>query len=289
VTIAIPSGSFSDTAPTQNALVIDGGDGDPPGLRVVFKAVKTTGKEPNTFEVTPYNLAPTHRALIQQKGVRVMLEAGYVTTGLATVAIGDVRTADPIREGADWKSVLKCGDGERAFRFARTAESFAGGSTVADVVNYCANAMGLALGNTSDQASKLSVQLGHGWTVLGAASSELARILATVGYRYSVQDGQIQILLPGDSIAQTIPDVTPQTGLIGSPEMGAPDKKGKPPTLKFRSLLLPQSRPGGRVHVKSERYDGIFTTVKVTHSGDTRGNEWYSDFESVQDTTARVA
>ncbi len=290
VTIAKPSGSFSDTDPTANALVVDGGDGDPPGLRIVFRVTKTNAKAPNTSEITIYNLAQETRAKLQQKGLRVLLEAGYVATGIARVFVGDVRTADPIGDGVNWKMVLKCGDGERSFRFARAAESFAGGTTVGDVVRYCAAQMGLALGNSTTQAAKLSTQLAHGWTSHGAASTELDRILRSVGYRYSIQDGEIQILAPGESLAQTVPLLSPETGLVGWPEMGSPDKKNKPATLKFKALLMPQARPGCRVQVRSERCpNGVYRALRVEHTGDTRGNDWYSSFESVLDPTVKAA
>lgn len=289
LTIVLPPGSsFSDTDPGQTALILDTSGGA--GLRIVFKVTKTIGKQPNTAEIDVYNLAPETRGKLQQKGVRLILEAGYKATGYALVFVGDVRTVDHDREHADWRTRFKCGDGERSFRYARASESFAAGATVGDVVRYCVAQLGLALGNSAAQAAKLSTVLSHGWTSHGTASTELDRILRAVGYRYSIQDGQVQILAPGESVAQTIPDLSPDTGLIGSPQMGSSDKKGKPPTLKFKALLMPQARPGGRVRVTSERYRGvIFQTQKVEHTGDTHGDAWDTNYESVQDSTVRVA
>ena len=179
-------------------------------------------------------------------------------------------------------------------RFARASESFAGPCTVGDVVRYCVAQMGLALGNTADQAGKLTTQLAHGWTVHGTASTELDRVLRSVGYRWSSQDGVIQILAPGQAVTATIQEITPETGLLGSPHMGTAEKagrpnNGKPAALRYRTLLLSQARPGGENRVKSERYDGVFRTRKVTHTGDTHGNEWFSDFESALDPNAVTA
>lgn len=290
LTITKPSGTFSDTDPTANAIIIGGSDStEAPGLRITAKVVKTQQKEPNTSEICVYNLAPTTRGQLQQKGVRLILEAGYAGTGLSLLFVGDVRTVDHVRDGADWKTVLKCGDGERSIRFARASESFAAGSTVAQVVKHCADAMGLAQGNVGAQLPALSTPLYQGWTAHGAASSELDRVLRAVGYSYSVQDGQLQILAPGQSLAQVIPDLNPDTGLIGSPEMGSPEKAGKPQTLKFRSLLIPEARCGGRVRVRSERYNGVFRTRKVVHDLDTMGGPWYSEFESINDPGTAVA
>ena len=55
------------------------------------------------------------------------------------------------------------------------------------------------------------------------------------------------------------------------------------------SLLMPEARCGGRVRVRSERYNGVFRTRKVTHDLDTMGGPWYSDFESINDPGVAVA
>jgi len=290
LSISKPSGSFSDTDPQLNTLVIGGGnDAGDPGLRIVAKVTKTNQKEPNTAEITVYNLAPTTRAQLQDKGLRVVVEAGYRAAGYQRIFVGDTRTIDHHRDGPDVLSVFKCGDGERSVRYARASESFAGGSSVADVVKHCADSMGLALGNVGAQLPALGKTLFQGWTAHGAASTELDRVLRAVGYGYSIQDGEIQILAPGESIAQTIPLLSPETGLLGSPEMGSPETKGKATSLKFRSLLLPSARPGGRVQLQCERYNGIFKIKKASHSFDTRGGDWLTDYESIQDPTTQVA
>jgi hypothetical protein len=292
LSVGLPHGSFSDTDPLQNGLVIECGDGDERGNRIAGKVVKTSGKEPNTTEVDVYNLGPHTRAALSAygKGAQTLIEVGYQKTGLSRLAACDVRTVDHVRDGGDWKTVLKCGDGERAARFARANESFAGPIIVGDVVTYLVKQMGLALGNSADQASKLSTKLDHGWVVHGAASAELDRVLRAVKYRYSVQDGEVQILGPGESVAQTIPDVSPSSGLIESPEMGTPEKTGEPGHLKFKALLMPAARPGGRVRLTSERYDKvILRTKKVSHDFDTWEKVWYSNFESTQDSSVKAA
>ena len=290
LSISKPSGSFSDTDPQLNTLIIGGGDdAGNPGLRIVGSITKTNQREPNTAEIKIYNLAPTTRAQLQGKGDRVVVEAGYRAAGYSRIFVGDTRTIDHRREGPDVVTILKCGDGERSVRYAYASESFAGGSTVADVVDHCAKSMGLALGNVGVQLPALGKTLFQGWTAHGFASTELDRVLRAVGYGYSIQDGEIQILAPGESIAQTIPVLSPETGLLGSPEMGSPETKGKPTSLKFRSLLLPSARPGGRVQLVCERYNGVFKIKKASHSFDTMGGDWMTDYESVQDPTSQVA
>ena len=64
------------------------------------------------------------------------------------------------------------------------------------------------------------------------------------------------------------------------PEMGTPEKKGKPALIKFKSLLM-QTRPGGLVRLKSRVYDGEVTVKKLDHDGDTHGGNWYTNIEGI--------
>lgn len=281
LTIAIPvatPGDFKNV--TNDVIEIDPNDQpDGVGLRIAFKITKTTEKNPNPAEITITNLSPTHRSALQVKGVRVSLEAGYQASGTSLIFSGDARTIDHIRDGANWNSVLKCGDGERAIKYARAAESFAPGTAAADVLKYLGRQLGLDAGNVSREAAKITTRFDQGWCAFGPASTALTDLLFAIGWGYSIQDGAIQVLRgdePIDGVA--IPDIGPDSGLIGSPEMGTPEKAGGPALLKFKSLLTP-TRPGAKVRLRSRRYNGELRVKKCVHSGDTMGGEWYTDIE----------
>lgn len=282
VTISLPvstPGDFQGT--TFDQIAINGGD-EPtaPGLRVAFKIAKTDKKEPNTSEITVTNLAPSTRGRLQAKGVKVLLEAGYAGTGLSRLFFGDARTIDHVRDGADWNSVIKCGDGERAVRYARLSESFAGGTTAGQILQVLAGAMGLATGNVAAQAGALSTRFDHGYAVSGSVSQAIDRLVTSIGYTWSIQDGALQVLAPDQALDLPIPEVDPEHGLIGSPEMGTPETKGKPALLKFRSLLIP-TKPGAKVRLRSARYDGVLRVKKCEFTGDTHGGDWYTDIHGV--------
>lgn len=267
---------------TSNVLVVEAGErGDrPPGQRIKFKVMKTDGKEPNTTELVVTNLNDDHRSLIQKKGTKITLEAGYASTGVSRIARGDARTVDSVRNDASWDSTIKCGDGERAFRNARVSESFAPGTQASDVLQYLANASGLQIGNTPGVVLNLTQTFDQGYVVSGQWAHEMDRFLRGTGYKWSIQDDTLQVLLPGQASTAQIPLISPETGLIGSPEFGSPEKKGQPALIKFKSLLIP-STPGAKVRLRSKRYDGFVRAKKVTMTGDTHGQEWYTEFEGV--------
>lgn len=284
LSVSIPVAGASDFhGTTRDNLVIEGADaGDAPGLRIAFKVVKTTEKTPNTAEITITNLAAPTRAALQVKGLKVRLEAGYQATGVSTLFLGDVRTVDHVRDGADWNTVIKAGDGERAFQYGRVSESWAAGTQALDVARTIAGRLGLPLGVLSSGAeTALGKTLHAGWAAQGLAQRELSRLLGAFGLTWSAQDGQVQIMARGESLTVSIPEIAPDSGLIGSPEVGSPEKKGGPALVKFRSLLLPQARPGARVSLRSERYKGTMKVKKATHTGDTAGGDWFTEIEAV--------
>jgi hypothetical protein len=282
VTVSIPVATPGDfTHTTTDELVINGGD-DPvtPGMRVQFKIDKTDQKEPNTSQIVVSNLSPKTRASLQKKGVKIALEAGYQATGMSRIFVGDVRTADHVRNAADWDTTLKLGDGERAFRFARVQESFAAGTSAAAILQRLGNLSGLSLGNVPNQAASLRQTFGHGYVASGRWSDVFSHFIKSLGLTWSIQDGALQVLAPGQTLQAQIPLITPTTGLLGSPEMGTPEKKGAPALLKFTALLFP-AIPGAQVQLQSARYNGYVRIRKASFSGDTHGSDWQVTCEGV--------
>ena len=106
------------------------------------------------------------------------------------------------------------------------------------------------------------------------AQRELDRLCKTLGYDWSIQDGQLQLLgardtiEPGDAIV-----LNPASGMIGTPE---PGENG---IVEVRSLLIPQLSPGRRVKLEAAAIQGNYRVEKVVYQGDTRGQDWYADLE----------
>lgn len=249
-------------------------------LRVQFRVVKTRSKEPNTCEATIFNLAEATRGGMQAKGAKLILQAGYADT-MAQVFGGDVRLIEHTHPGAEWATKIQAGDGERAFRHARVNIAFKGGTPATTIVHEIGKRMGLDLGNLVEQAGSVKGHFKHGYVAHGPASRELTKALSAQGYEWSIQDGRLQILKVDAAMSGGAVLLTPDSGLIGSPEFGSPLKQGGPPVLRVRSLLQPTIRPGGQLELDAAAQKGRYVVHKVEHSGDTAGGEWYSTAEVV--------
>jgi hypothetical protein len=255
------------------------------GLRTVFKVDKTPGKEPNTLDLQLTNLSQDTRGGIQKKGAKVVVLAGYGDDH-AQIFSGDARLVNHTREGADWITRIQAGDAERQHLYARANESFAPGTSVQAVATYLVKQLTanrtLDPGNAYERLAAITGPLReyvHGYTVHGRASTVLDRVLKGVGLSYSVQDGVIQILAPGEAAKVLAVELAPDSGLLGSPEQCAPAVKGGKPVLKVRCLLNPRILPGRKISIKSENHTGIFKVGKLTHEGDTSAGPWFTSFE----------
>ena len=141
---------------------------------------------------------------------------------------------------------------------------------------------GVGKGNLDKVLPRIQGNVSTGFVGSGRASEALTAALARAGLVWSIQDGQLDVHAPGEAGVMTVPDLSPSTGLIGSPEFAAPPKPGKPQRIKFRCLLRPEIRPRSLVVLRSARHSGTFRVEKVTHSGDARAVPWYSDAEATQ-------
>lgn len=251
------------------------------GLRAQFEVTKTGGKEPNTLDLKIWNLSEASRSNMQKKGAKVIVQAGYENQ-FSQVFSGNARTIDHVRQGPDWVTHIQCGDGEVAYSFARVSESFAPGVSVQSVASFLIGKLGLAPGNSAAKLSAINgalTQFVHGYSCHGLASQELARLMASVGLEFSIQDGAVQILGGSETTTDEFVVLGSSTGMVGSPEHGTPDKKGKPSSLKVKALLNPALKPGRKVRVQALQTKGDFKVTKCVHKGDTAGGDWYSEIE----------
>lgn len=250
-------------------------------LRVQFSIEKSLDKEPNTCELTLTNLAEGTRADVCRKPLIVRVEAGHEEDeGLRLLFQGDLRYGFSKQENTDWSTVLQLADGSRAYQHARVSRSYRSGTSALTAVRDAARSMGVVLPRNVEADPALSRGFAAGVQLHGPAREELTRLLAPFGYSWSIQGGRLVVLKDDEVDAGRAVVISQETGLLGSPEFGAPEKDGKPPTLKVRTLLYPQINPGQTLDVRSRGIDGIFRAERVTHVGDSHGDDWFTEIEA---------
>jgi hypothetical protein len=256
------------------------------GLDVRFTVEKRITPDPNTLDLTVWNLAPQTRAALQREWQPIALVAGYEgAAGL--VFSGAARTVAHAPEGSALRTRILCGDGEDSFLLARSDFSAAPGTPLAQIVERLAKDLGVKAGNALARLARrdwpgATERYLQGYSASGATVRELDRVVRAAGLEWSVQDGNLQLLSPDEATAEPAVLLSPDSGLVGTPEHGTSQKEGGPKVLKARSLLQPAIRPGRLVRVESRKITGAFRVVRVVHSGELAERDWYSDIEAVE-------
>jgi hypothetical protein len=264
-----------------------------------FRIEKSLKPEPNKALIEVWNLSPEHRAFLgelapgkkiskgKKKGatapalqgkIPVRLEAGYDGPGTDLIFLGDLRTVDTETTGEDWVTAISSGDGERAFRSARMAQSFGPRVPASVALQAIVKTFGLGPGNVAKVLSGLKHQGQASLLTRGAVFSDAsARVLTdfcrSADLEWSIQDGAIQFVDLNKALAGQAIVLSPKTGLVGSP---AVDGAG---IMKCKSLIIPGLRCGGVVIVDAEEIKGQFRVEKLTYEGDTHADAWEVEIE----------
>jgi hypothetical protein len=294
---------------------------DVSALDFEFEVLRTIKPEPNKATLTLYNLNKDHRAQLLKrqnfsavdfltlqtqlvanaiKGVPVRIDAGYIDN-VSAIFAGDLSEVGGARDVSDRKITISGQDGGRAAREGVISATFAKGTPLATVFQQCASAMGVGLGNVSNFTASASIP-GIG-TVLpaqmvlsGSAFDAMVRITKSMGLTFSIQAGALQVLAKGQPLNSAAIRISPETGLVGSPEAsidstvslgnpqqfaaGAKQKVAKPPKpkdpgiLKLTTLMIPGLTPGRKIALESDQYSGGYVATECRYRGQSWSNTW---------------
>lgn len=248
-------------------------------LRCMFKVEASLTKSPNTAEITVYNLSEATRARVAEKDIETTLEVGYAGVGQSSVIFrGKLEAGKSVRDGVNWVTTFQSTDGGKELRQGRINISFKQVS-IREAFERAAQSLGVGLGNAAAKIAEGNIRgaldsFTNGIVLSGPSQREIDRLTKTLGYDWSIQNGQLQLLGPTDAIEPGDAIVLDaQRGMIGSPESG---EKG---IVEVRSLLIPHLTPGRVVALSSLQISGFYRVERVTYQGDTRGKDWYADLE----------
>lgn len=281
---------------------------DVSGLAIEFKILATTKTSPNKGVITVWNLNADHRSQMLKRnqpspgrlvGVPLQLEAGY-TDNTSVLLSADMREVGSSRDRTAWKTVYSGDDGGRAMREARINQTFTKGTPVSTILQQCCSALGIGLGNAARFEAGAAIT-GYGTTIphtfvaSGNVSKELTRLLDSMNLQWSVQRGALQLQQKGKPLDLGAILLSPQTGLIGSPEAAmdstiaapsakgatasAPQKKTKPKdpsVLKIKAMLIPGLVPGRKIVLQCKEFpENGYQLTECEYVGQSFGKDWH--------------
>ena len=260
-------------------------------LRCSFSIEKSMAETPNYSEVAIYNLSPQTENTLIKTGERIVIEAGYEGNQYGLIFDGDI--VQPLREkedGTTYKLTLISQDGDLFLNGGVVNASFESGQTPRNIVNQITLKASESI-QTGDISENLEdKKLARGKVVFGLARDYLRQISKSENATFYVNDRKAEIVKPDDAPRGRIIDLTAKSGLIGIPEQQESGVKGKcllNPFLNLNSFvhidnsIVRMEKIARDSGIKQLDQDGVYRIIKINHSGDTRGDTWYTDFVGV--------
>jgi len=247
-------------------------------MKATFSIQKTSDPSPNKAKVSIHQLKEDSRKSIRE-GDPLIVAAGYVGN-VQKIFVGTITFVSHRKQGTEIITTMEGGDGIEQYASSRMNISFTGGVAIKTLIQQAALSLGVGIGNALDRTNegkfrKSFTQLTKGAVLSGRTNKILDRLCASTGLQWTIQDGNLQLLAPGETTQdQAVVLSSGDTGLIGSPEVS---EKG---IVRGQALLRPGIIPGHRLEIQSKFINGQFKTESVNHEGDTVGQNWYSNFEA---------
>lgn len=270
-------------------------------LRILFHIKKTSTPDFNLASVQIYNLSKETRDKINaiELGNIVVVKAGYVGTPQEIIFVGNTVLSSVSIEPPNAITKIEAQDGKTGMYQLKFPNgiSYKPGSFAVKILKDILKLTALDIKHI-DWTKISDRQYKNGFCFQGDAKVLFTNVCNYIGAEWSIQNNQMKIIPVGRADTAKIIYLTPETGLIGSPEKllddavalynkqqkvkltGVTGKKYRKAIgggYKIKCLLQPFIEPGTLVQVKCEGVNDMrFRAVEVEHVGDTHGNEWHS-------------
>jgi hypothetical protein len=299
------------------ALIVSGSNGDGldlSELRFTFTIRQSDEESPNTAVIRVYNLADETVRKISGEFTHVTIQAGYESS-YGVIFNGTIKQFYKGRENArDSFLEIRAGTGDIEYNFGLTQQTLASNSTAArEVADAIAANMGLKIGYFPSDA-ELGYLAGikpRGKVLFGHGRIAMRNLAASLGSTWHIDnDGKVNVIplrgyMPGEVV-----ELNSFTGMVGVPEQtdqGVRVRCLLNPKLKIGRLVkinngeinqllqadlradgsfvdrnlpqgqLPFDRRAGLQMPADVAADGYYRLYVVEFSGDTRGQDWYSE------------
>ena len=259
-------------------------------LRIRFHVEQALVGKPGHAVITVNNMANDTAQRIQREGAPVILQAGH--EGNAGLIFRG--TAIQIRRGRESQTdtflEITAIDGDIAYMYATVNVSMAAGWTHTDQLKEMQKGMqakGVDPGYTGELYQNKAVR---GKALFGAVRDHMHDFSVSTGTEWAINMGKMDVVPVGGILPDEAFLLTPDTGLIGMPTQSVDG-------IHVRALLNPCFRAGAQVKLQNSSIvmaqinpayadvtynapidlDGAYKIYSVSHTGDTRGNDYYTD------------
>ena len=243
-------------------------------LHISFSVEKSDAESSNTAKIQVWNLSEQNLKALDTKDILVELKAGYGEQ-TALILVGNVTHVTTTSDGADRMTEIEVVDGRAELRDANISVSRNGKVDTKDLYSLIAGQMGLSISFAKDLSY---VKFPNGYSFVGKGKNALQRIATANGHAWTIQNGVIQITLPGRSLNTQGYLLNSASGLIGIPKrVTISQSTGRSDSLtgwEAEYFLNGAVGVNDVVQIQSSTANGYYRVCKVTFDGDNMEGDW---------------
>ncbi|MBE6725097.1 MAG: hypothetical protein E7576_07910 [Ruminococcaceae bacterium] len=246
-------------------------------LHISFSFQKTDLYSPNNGNLTVWNLAPEHTAMLieNEENAHLTLEAGY-RDHITRIFSGVVSFSSTSMDGADWRTEIEVIDTLEEQRDSYVSLSFAPGTNWRDITDEAAGQLGIDIDYGHNVEFKA---IDTGFQFVGLADDVFTKACDSNGLSWSVQDGRIQMKKNADTMPPgVIYVISADTGMIEMPVRvciaGSAETGDKIIGYDVTCLLNGDIKIDDYVYLDSKIVKGAFRVYSIEYTGDSQSGDW---------------
>lgn len=266
--------------------------------RISFETTKSIEPQENIGHIEIWNIGVETRRLITAHNSQVRLFAGYSNSNhrytnhigigsrdnLVEIAQGDITNVKTRWNKTDTVTQIYFAEGQRVIRGNPISLSFSGNVTLSNILRAITAKSGLSFKYAGINPNSSILE---GYSAFGSVDTVLNNLALEFDFKWSIQNGVVLLKGSNRSRDNEVMLLSPETGLILNPESVKKISRrlAKSGALledninAVQSLLQPHLQVNDVIAIRSNGLNGQFRIVKISHTGDSRGNNWYSNME----------
>ena len=271
---------------------------DVSNLKCTFKLERKRGQPVTLCTLVIYNMNQTTEKEIIEAGFQISIEAGYEQAQYGEIYTGDIIQVIRNRENVvDYKLEILALEGSEIFDGNFVAATCAANSKPRDVIDTVAKKANnkIEVDQVTDKISKQP--LPRGKVLFGTPTKYLREMSIWNNAWFKANKGKLKLCSLADEVKEDeVLQLSPTTGLVGAPKYTDKgiiikcllDSRIKLETMiKIDNELIQKqliaynsSNPSQNNQPDQKTMfdqDGEYSVISLTHSGDTWGDEWFTE------------
>lgn len=260
-------------------------------MRCKFRVEKQWAQQPNMTLLTIYNLSATTENDIIKNAESISIEAGYDNGIFGQIFRGNIIQFYRGKEDSTTYTLnILSLDGDNFLNYGTVAFSLNRGVGQREQIERVAEKSSIPATIGDIKALDNSQKLSRGKVFFGASKDYLRDASKTSNAIFDVDNNVVNIRK-----VDSIPEgkavlLNTETGLVGFPsqtDLGVNCKALINPQIIVSGLIQIDNASVNQKQIALGKFlrplaaDGVYRVIKLTHLGDTRGQEWYTTVDAI--------